>query len=132
MKEFNKQKQFIIIAAGVGIIAAFLPWAKITFFVSETSIGLSVGAWFSLLLYAGAGALAFLGEKSSAIEESKRMLFVILSGLGALFSLWRLIQFGSEKMISAGIGCYLSLLAGLALVGIYFFVTDEGEIKFPK
>ena len=133
MANFNKQRLFIVIAAGVGVLAAFLPWAKVSFFgISETSIGLSQYAWISLLLYGGAGALAFLDDKTIALEKSKKQIMLILGGLGALFSLIKLIQIGSEKMISAGFGCYLSLLAGLALVAIYFFVSDEGDINLPK
>ena len=132
MADFNKQRLFIVIAAGIGILSAFLPWAKVSLFgISDTSIGLGVGAWFSLLLYAGAGAMAFLGEKPEAVEKSKMNIMVILGGLGALFSLWKVIQISSEKMISTSFGCYLSLLAGLALVGIYFFVNDKGEIETP-
>lgn len=133
MADFNKQRLFIVIAAGIGLLSAFLPWAKVSIFgISDTSMGLSVGAWVSMLLYAGAGAMAFTDDKSIALEKGKKNIMVILGGLGALFSLFKIIQISSESMMSAGFGCYLSLLAGLALVGIYFFVSDEGEINMPK
>ena len=133
MADFNKQRLFIVIAAGVGVLAAFLPWTKVSFFgMSESSIGLSQYAWISMLLYGGAGALAFLDDKTTALEKSKKQIMLILGGLGALFSFIKMIQFGSEKMISTGFGCYVSLLAGLALVGIYFLVNDKGEIDIPK
>ena len=124
MADFNKQRLFIVIAAGVGVLAAFFPWAKVSVFgISDTTIGLGVGAWFSLLLYGGAGAMAFVDDKTQALDKKKKTIMVILGGLGALFSLWKLIQIGSEKMISAGIGCYLSLLAGLAPSSTNFRTT---------
>ena len=128
MADFNKQRLFIVIAAGIGVIATFLPWAS---FIFGSVSGLQTYGWLSMLLYAGAGAIAFLGEKELAVEKSKMMIVVILGGAGALFSLIKIIQIFSTNMLSAGFGVYLSLLAGLALVGIYFFVNDKGEIEKP-
>ena len=39
MADFNKQRLFIVIAAGVGVLAAFLPWAKV-WHCSESAPGL--------------------------------------------------------------------------------------------
>lgn len=130
MEGFNKQRLFILIAAGVGVIATFLPWAKVSLFgFSESALGLSTGGWISLLFYAGAGTMAFLGDKAVALEKQKMTLVLVLGALGVLFTLFKIIQIGSESMISASFGVFLALLAGLALVGIYFFVNEKGEIS---
>ena len=130
MEGFNKQRLFIVIAAGVGVLATFLPWAKVSIFgLTESVSGLSTAGWLSLLLYAGAGTMAFLGDKAVAVEKSKMTVVLILGGLGVLFTLFKIIQISAESMISTAFGIYLAFLAGLALVGIYFFVNEKGEMS---
>lgn len=134
MENFNKQRLFIVIAAGIGVLSTFLPWAKVSLFgISDTASGFSTGGWLSMLLYAGAGILAFLDDKTQGLAKKRMTLMFVLSVLGTLFTLFKIIQISSESMVSASIGVYLAFLAGLALVAIYFFVNSKGEInKTPK
>ncbi|PID88171.1 MAG: hypothetical protein CSB06_01650 [Bacteroidia bacterium] len=134
MEGFNKQRLIFLIVAGIGVLAAFLPWMKVSVFgISQTASGMSNAiALLSFLAYIGVGVLAFLGDRKEVLEKKKKRIVLILGAVGALWSLFRMVQVMSEEMASVGIGCWLSLLAGLALIGACFFVNGKGEVKLPK
>jgi len=70
----HKQRLAVIIAAGLGAIAAFLPWAKISFMgFSASASGIEGGdGYLSLILFGVAGAMAFLGDyKNTPIDKAK-------------------------------------------------------------
>ncbi len=129
MNGINKQRLYILIAAAIGVISTFLPWAKVSLLgFSQSVSGLEAGGWITLLLYGGAGVLAVLGDRNELMTKKNRTIVLILSGLGALFSLIKIIQISSEDLISLSFGVLLALLAGLALVAIYFVVKGDGSI----
>ena len=58
---FHKQKLFALIAAGVGIIAMFLPWWKISFFGMGQSVnGMRDLGIVTFLGFIGAGVVTIL------------------------------------------------------------------------
>ncbi len=70
----HKQRLGVVVAAGLGVIGVFLSWATITIpFFGSTSVNGTQGGdgWLVFLLCAGAGALAFIGDRENPIDAGK-------------------------------------------------------------
>lgn len=127
----HKQRLAVIIAAGVGVIATFLPWAKVSFFGMSVSVNGTAGdGWISFGLCAAAGVMAFLGDDRNTPIESGKVK--VVAGLGAAVTLYMLLQFLVLIGISySSIGVYLALLAGVGILAVPFVIKDSGEFSMP-
>lgn len=127
----HKQRLAVIVAAAVGMVATFLPWAKVSMFGISISVKGSEGdGWITFVLFAVAGVLAFLGDDRNQPIDAGKVKGV--AGVGAaitLFMLWELIF--SIKFSYSSIGVYLALLAGLAVLAVPFVIKDSGEFEMP-
>ncbi|WP_066755807.1 hypothetical protein [Crocinitomix algicola] len=127
----HKQRLAVIVAAGLGMVATFLPWAKVSMFGMSISVkGTEGDGWISLALFAVAGVLAFLGDDRTQPIDAGKVKGV--AGVGAavtLFMLWELI--GSIGFDYSSIGVYLALLAGIAVLAVPFVIKDSGEFEMP-
>jgi hypothetical protein len=124
---FHKQKLYALIAAGIGIIAMFLPWWKISigfggFGGMSTSVnGMRDLGILAFLGFAGAGVLIFLGDKTKPFEGQFKM---IAAGCFAGAALFTLIQFLRQTQF-ASFGIWLSLLSGIAGAVIVYVLRPE-------
>ena len=124
---FHKQKLYALIAAGIGIIAMFLPWWKISigfggFGGMSTSVnGMRDLGILAFLGFAGAGVLIFLGDKTKPFEGQFKM---IAAGCFAGAALFTLIQFLRQTQF-ASFGIWLSLFAGIVGAVIVYFLKPE-------
>lgn len=127
----HKQRLFILIAGAVGILSAFLPWAKISLFGFSTSAsGIEGGdGWLSLALFAAAAGLAFTsGDKAAVLEGSMKKA---VGGIGAGVSAFMLIELLRIGFSYASYGVYLSILAGVAVMAMPFVIKGDGNFQMP-
>ncbi len=130
MENINKQRLYTLIASAVGVVSSFMPWAKVSLMgFSQSAAGVSTfWGWILLAAYAVAGVLAFMGDRSQAMDKMKRALTLVIGAGGVVLSVIYMIYLFSENLVSPAFGLYLSLLSGLALVAIYFVVKGDGSI----
>src|SRR5258708_6289509 len=111
---FHKQKLYALIAAGVGLIACFLPWWKtptIYGFGGYSINGLHDLGIISFLGFIAAGVVTFvMGDKTKPFEGQQKMIAAACFAGAALFAL---IQFLRATQFTS-FGLYLALLAGIA------------------
>ncbi|MCB9223029.1 MAG: hypothetical protein R2780_11305 [Crocinitomicaceae bacterium] len=133
----HKQRLFVIIAAAIGILSAFLPWISINLgFLGKMSISGVSGAvgdgWATLALAAAAGGFAFTqGERSAELDAKNKK---IVAGLGGaivgyiLFFVFVRAQGGFGAM---GYGVWLTLLSGLGVLAVPFVIKGDGGFEMP-
>jgi hypothetical protein len=123
---FHKQKLYALIAAGIGVIAMFLPWWKISFGglfggMSSSVNGMRELGIIAFLGFAGGAVLCFLGDKTKPFEGQFKM---IAAGCFAGAGLFTLIQFLRQTQF-ASYGIWLSLLAGIAGAVVVYVLKPE-------
>jgi hypothetical protein len=137
----NNQRKFLLIAAAVGIIAAFLPWVSVSagmFGMSMGSVSVNgfhgVGILYCLAIVA-AGIVAALGDQKALLDKNMRLV-AILGGAVSIIAL--VIWFidlksssaeGGMGVVSAsvGYGFYLSAVAALAVTFIPFYIKGADD-----
>jgi len=123
MNNLHKQKLAIIAAGAIGIIAVFLPWISI---VGISGNGMDGGdGWITLIGFAAAIGLCFVGNQSEAVEGNFKWGIVGAGAVCAAVGLFNLISVISEPAIfgvspSPGIGLFLTLIAGVAVAALGF------------
>ncbi len=135
----HKQRLAVIIAAGAGVIASFLPWLTVTLpFFGSTSVS-ALSFWqgiFFLLLCVAAGTFAFLGDNREGPIEAQNVKFVAGGGAGAFLMVLLVLISGAGSSYgeiggSFGIGLWIGLLAALAIIAVPFVIKDSGEFEMP-
>lgn len=134
MEQLNlhKQKLYALIIAGVGLIAMFLPWWKIS--VGYGFGGVSVNGMHDLgilafLGFVGAGVVTFvMGDKTKPYDGQPKMIAAAcFAGAGAV----GLIQFLRQSSYTS-FGLYLAILAGIAgAVLVWIIKPEQLENKKP-
>jgi len=126
--KFHKQKLYALIAAGIGLIAMFLPWWKISFggLFSGNGMGASINGMHEIgiiafLGFAGAGIISFMGDKTKPFDGQFKL---IAAGCFAGAALITLIQFLRASSFT-GIGIWLSLIAGVGGAVIVYVLKPE-------
>ena len=129
----HKQRLFIVIAASVGIIAAFFPWVSIFIFsFSGISSEAGSGGLITLALFGAAGGIAIAtGDRANELEAKMKKS---VAGIGAaVFGYLLYYMFiRAEGMLSAmGTGVWLTLIAGLVVLALPFIVKGDGTFEMP-
>lgn len=129
---FHKQKLYALIAAGIGVIAMFLPWWKISFGGFGFGGGYSINGMHEIgiiafLGFAAAGVATFLGNKTKPFEGQFKL---IAAGGFAVAALITLIQF-LRLSSNSSFGIWLSLLAGIGGAVIVYVLKPEQLDKKP-
>ncbi|MES2773267.1 MAG: hypothetical protein V4722_03735 [Bacteroidota bacterium] len=146
--------RFLYLAASdLGIIATFLPWEKISVLgvvseshagtqITESILGTMGVGWISLVLFAIAAAISFTGKRASPLNPSRRWILLVLGILTAVIGVHTYLDVKQKAITnpqengglsfesSAGIGIYLVIAAGAALVLMSLFLkerTDQTE-----
>jgi hypothetical protein len=127
---FHKQKLYSLIAAGVGLIALFLPWATVSFggYGGGSVNGLHGEGFITLLGVGAVGVACFMGDKAKTFDDMYKK--VALGGFGGII-LGAVIAFlnvsgKGRGIVKPGFGIYIAILAGV--VGLLFLL---GVIKVP-
>jgi peptidoglycan/LPS O-acetylase OafA/YrhL len=125
---FHKQKLYALIVAGVGFIAMFLPWWKVSLggyggFGGGYSInGMHEIGILAFLGFLGAGIVTFaMGDKTKPYEGQAKMITAACFGVAGLIAL---IQFLRQTKFTS-FGLYLAILAGIAGAVIVYVLKPE-------
>jgi hypothetical protein len=113
-----------VCAAGVAVVAAFLPWiSATTVFGSISRSGVDYGdGFFTAGLGVGVGAIALTLRRGRRREVSTGIALVVCSALMVVVSVWDWFQVNGrvrsiESQVavgSVGFGLYLTMAAGIA------------------
>jgi len=125
IKEINKQRLAVIIAAAVGIISTFLPWLTVdALFMRIHASGIDGWrGWLVILVLAGAIAIALLGDRKKVIDLSDDKFkwgLVATGGITAIVALFFFINVAGTPLTSIGIGVFLAIIAGAAVAAVPF------------
>ncbi|MBN1637746.1 MAG: hypothetical protein JW866_02175, partial [Ignavibacteriales bacterium] len=137
----NKQKLVILIIAAVGAISTFLPWAKVEFGGSISINGTNGGdGWITFGLFAVAGAMAFLGDKTKPLSGIYKTITLITGLIASVIGILNIVNIKSElseisstelygdqlkDIVSLGFGLWLIVISGLALVAVIFLLKEK-------
>ncbi len=127
----HKQRLFIVIAGAVGVLSAFLPWARVSLFGFSTSVnGIDGGdGWLSLALFGAAiGLVLVTGDKKLVLEGTMKKAVAGIGAGAAAFMLIELLRIGFQF---ASFGVYFSLLAGVAVMAVPFVIKGDGSMQMP-
>lgn len=123
----NKQRRFIIIAAAVGVISVFLPWAT----VGGTSIsnGFAGGGVVVFLSFAALVAIAFLGDQAKPLPTNMWLLALGLGVLALLLSVVKFSQISGSAfgLVSTGFGLYITLVGAVAALLTTWLFKSPGD-----
>ena len=135
----NKQRKLILAAAGIGVIATFLPWFSISarafgYSASNGRNGFHEAGIFYFIFLVVVGIIAVLGDQSKTLEKNMR-LAVIGSGIMALISL--LVAYSQAQdhtdagfgmvSLNIGIGLMLAFITSIGVIAIPFVIKNSGE-----
>ena len=123
----NKQKKYLLIISGIGIIAMFLPWVRISILgiVANSSNGMHNTGILVFLCFLGCGLVAFLGDQVKPLEKTMWMVTMILAGIAALIMVIHFFRV-MDAMSFLSIGFYLALICSLALLFTAYKFRNAG------
>lgn len=137
----NKQRIAILIAAGVGMLATFLPWVKAPFIGSINGTQGDLGGWFTFVLYLVPVIIYIVGKQSEPIKGVYLPITAVISSLCASWTGFVTIYKLNSKMdlinsdnafakaltesVSIEVGLYLVVLAGIMVTIVVFFMPDQ-------
>lgn len=135
----HKQRLFILIAAGVGVVGLLLTWFSIDVgFLSYSQNGFSSGwtGWGTLAAIGGAAGLVFKAEDKNTELDAQSKKMVAGAGAGAVvLPLLAIIivkmQTGGE-FVDIGFGIFICMLAGLGIAALPFAIKGDGEFEMPN
>ena len=138
----HRQRFAIAVAAGVGMLATFLPWVHAPIVGSVS--GTAGDGWITLALFIPAMVLALRGAKLHPIVGGARLGATIPAGIAALIGLYKIADLKSRmadvprdnpfaKAMSAsvqvGIGIYVLIAAGVALAVLAWVLAKPPQDK---
>ncbi len=127
----NKQRKFILIAAGIGIIAMFLPWIRVSLFgiVAGSVNGMHDWGILIFLGFVAAGGVTLVGDQTKTLDKTMWMISLIGGGIAALLCIIFLLR-AMDAISFLSFGFYIALLASLGvLYAAYQFRAAGYSIK---
>lgn len=136
----NKQRLAILIAASVGAISTFLPWANVLLLGSIS--GTKINGWNSLFYFAITIILCLVGNRNNRLKGVVMYIAIITAILAGVIGVDIINKINEHGYISAqvsnmsesfppgsspAIGVYLIVLAGFSIPFIAFLVKDKVE-----
>lgn len=138
----NKQRLAIVIAAGIGMLATFMPWANAPFIGSLN--GTHGQGWTTFVLFGISIVIALLGNRNLSITGNTIYAVVAPSVIAGAIGLWNVLSLQMEKrnlshssdpfdravgslgsaMVTTGYGMYMVIIAGIVVAFIAFFIKD--------
>ena len=124
----HKQRLAILIVAGTGMLATFMPWSKsiITGTVDGTQEAMG---WITFLLFSIPLTYSLLGNRTDTLKKTPLFIALIAGILPTLLGLFSIIyvsiflnsEIDSGSLdsqlysVSFGFGLYLTVIAGIAI-----------------
>lgn len=135
----HKQRTLVAIAAGIGMLATFLPWAHMPIVGSIN--GTAGDGWITFGLFAIALAITLAGARQVALSKALRFAALAPAALAGILGLWKIVDFHSKmgalanddnpfaaamaKAVGVDIGLYLVVVAGIAVSALAFVPTPK-------
>lgn len=129
----HKQRIAILAAAGLGLLGMILPWASI-WIISQNGFNSGWAGWGTLAGLGGAiGIVLKDADKKLPLDAQGKKLIMGCGGAAAFCSLMAMIIFKANGMgvITLGIGVFICLLAGAAILAIPFVIKGDGNMSMP-
>ena len=127
----SKQRKFILIAAGIGIIAMFLPWIRISIlgFVGGSINGMHDWGILVFLAFLVAGGITLMGDQTKTLDKTMWMAALIAGGVAALIMVIFFLK-AMDAISFLSFGFYLALLASIGvLYSAYVYRPSGYNIK---
>lgn len=138
-KTMHNQRKFILIAAAVGVVSIFLPWATMSAGRFGSMSSNAFGSWGMLVFlgYAAAIAFAVIKDQKEQLESNFWILTLFCGALAFLITIIAILQVsnaGGMRIggmgVSVGFGAFISLAASAVLVFITWkFKKAEDTIQ---
>ncbi len=128
----SKQRKFILIAAGIGVLSMFLPWIKISIFgISNSVNGMRDKGLLVFACFVVAGIIAYMGDQTKNLNRTNWFIVLISGAIASLLMIW-FYSDASGTMASSllSYGFYLSTLSAIGIVvSAYLFKSAGDTIK---
>jgi hypothetical protein len=123
------QRVGIIIAAAAGMLGTFLPWVNVP--ILGSFVGTQSDGWITFVLFALTAFLAIVGNKQRVLRGGQFFITMLFGVAAGGFGLWKIIDFHTSigntasdnpltravgSVVSIGVGLYLIVIAGLAVL----------------
>jgi hypothetical protein len=132
----HKQKIGVLAAVGLGILGILLPWGSLGIFGSYNGFSSGWTGYGAIAALAAAAGfiLKDLDNKEKPLDDNTKKI-VMGAGAGAfVFPLLYIIILKTSMFGGAfgiGMGVYLTMLGGLAVLAIPFVIKSTGEMSMP-
>ena len=124
----SKQRKMILIAAAVGVIAMFLPWISISLgpFGGGSVSGMHGWGILVFLCFVVAGAVAFMGDQSSNLNQANWMVALLAGGIATLIIAIDFLK-NMDFISLYGVGLYLALAAAICVLLFTFMFRSASD-----
>lgn len=126
----HKQRKFVLIAALAGVISIFLPWISTRGLFAGLNVnGFSGGGVIVFIGFIVAGAMAFLGDQTKAMEKNMWLIALVASAIALLFCIIRFSQISGNSLgiVSPGYGLWIAAAASIAALASAWLFRNPGD-----
>lgn len=130
--DMHRQKLALLCAAGVGVLATFLPWVHVPIIGSIS--GSSGAGWVTLALFIPAIVLCLIGVKDVPLIAGQRLGATIPAGIAGLIALSKIFSLNSTLIdnpyaasIQIGIGVYLVIVAAIGIIVVAWVLEKTSK-----
>ena len=137
----SKQRKFILIAAAVGIISIFLPWATVSMGMLGVSESESANGFrsYGILVFLGflaAAGVSLMGDQTKTLDKTMWIVSLIAGGVSVLFTALYMTNIsnafganGGLGMVDVGFGfgLWIALLASLAVLAFSWMYRNPAD-----
>lgn len=120
----SDQRIAIVILAGLGMGATFMPWTKIP--VMGYTMGTSHSGWITFALFLLALVIAFLGNRNQLLQGLKLYTLLVICFLAAGIGVYEIIDL-EGAFVSVEYGLYLAALVGFVIPVAVFIMGKRRE-----
>jgi hypothetical protein len=129
----SKQRKFVLIASGAGVISMFLPWIKISLFGMDagSTNGMHDKGLLVFAAFVVSGVIAYMGNQTANLSRTNWFITLICGAVATLLMIWFYSDMsGSIASSFLSFGFYLAALSAVGvLVSAYVFKSAGDTIK---
>ncbi len=97
----HKQRIWIAVICGLGLIAALMPWVTVMGMIGMSGMDLGQG-WVVLALFGIAAAVAVTGSRAYPLDNPRRRVLGLIGASAIGFAIWKMIEIKNGKMAIDG------------------------------
>lgn len=140
----HRQRLAMTIAAGLGVLATFMPWVNVPLIGSVP--GTQGDGWITLVIFAIALLPALANDRARPLVGTQLVAFAAAGAICAAIGIWKILDLkramggidesnpfaqALSASVSIGFGLYLVVGAGIALVLLGFALKDPESATVP-